>query len=64
VTCTDCPDLGKSKRKTCCRRAGGPFKVGDTVPLEPRKLDIRPAFTGSGKTSFKPARHAKRPPGK
>jgi len=37
-----------------------PLKVGDRVPLPPRKLEIRPAFTGAGKTSFKPARQGKK----
>lgn len=37
-----------------------PLKVGDRVPMPPRKLDIRPTFTGPGKTSFKPARKEKR----
>jgi hypothetical protein len=37
-----------------------PLKKGDKVPILPRKLDIRPAFTGSGQTSFKPARNNKR----
>lgn len=40
------------------------LKVGDRVPMPERKLDIRPAFTGSGKPSFKPARHGNRGPGK
>jgi hypothetical protein len=66
MTCPDCPDVpnGTRKRAVCCRREGGKLKVGDVVPHIPPKLDIRPAFTGAGKTSFKPARHAKRAPGK
>ena len=36
-----------------------PLRIGDRVPLPPRKLDVRPAFTGVGKTSFKPARNGK-----
>ena len=36
------------------------LKIGDRVAMPPRKLDIRPAWTGSGKTSFKPARNGKR----
>lgn len=60
--CVDCPELPNKvrKRPVCCRRAGGPWKIGDKVPIEPRKLDIRPAFTGAGKPSFKPARNGKR----
>jgi hypothetical protein len=41
--CRDCP----------------PLKKGDTVAALPPKLDIRPDFTGAGKTSFKPARNKK-----
>jgi hypothetical protein len=41
-----------------------PLQIGDRVPLPPRKLEIRPAFTGAGSTSFKPARHGDRGPGK
>lgn len=37
---------------------------GDVLPAVPPKIDIRPAFTGAGKTSFKPARHGARLPGK
>ena len=61
--CVDCPDLdnGTRKRAYCCRRA---LKVGDRIPHIPPKIDIRPAFTGAGSPSFKPARHAKRAPGK
>jgi hypothetical protein len=40
------------------------LKKGDTVPHVPPALDIRPTFTGSGSTSFKPARHANRGPGR
>ena len=60
--CPDCPDLpnGTRKRPICCRRAGGKLKVGDVVPHVPQPLKIRPAFTGPGKPSFKPARKAKR----
>lgn len=36
------------------------LKIGDRVPMPERKLNIRPAFTGPGKTSFKPARKDKR----
>lgn len=62
--CVDCPELpnGTRKRLVCCRREA--LKVGDIIPLPPRKLDVRPTFTGPGKTSFKPARHANRGLGK
>lgn len=33
------------------------LKVGDVVPIKRPKLSIRPAFTGAGKSSFKPVRH-------
>ena len=36
------------------------LKIGDRVPVPKRKLEIRPAFTGAGKSSFKPARNGKR----
>jgi len=36
------------------------FKVGERFPMPPRKLDIRPAWTGAGKPSFKPGRNGKR----
>lgn len=39
-------------------------RPGDVVPAGPPKLDIRPAFTGAGAPTFRPARHAKRPAGK
>lgn len=39
-------------------------KPGDTIPAAPPKLAIRPAFTGAGAPSFKPARHGARPPGR
>jgi hypothetical protein len=32
------------------------LKVGDTVPLPKPKLDVRPAFTGAGKPTHRPAR--------
>lgn len=35
-------------------------KPGDVIPAAPRQLDIKPAFTGAGKTSFKPARNGKK----
>jgi hypothetical protein len=37
-----------------------PLQVGDRLPMPARKPDIRPAFTGAGAPSFKPARKAKR----
>lgn len=39
-------------------------RPGDVVPAAPPKRDIRPAFTGAGTPTFKPARHGKRAPGK
>lgn len=36
------------------------YKVGMRVPLPERKLDIRPAFDGQSRTSFKPARNGRR----
>lgn len=36
------------------------MKIGDRLPMPPRKLDIRPAFTGAGGPSFKPARNGKK----
>lgn len=36
------------------------LQVGDVVPLPKRKLDVRPAFTGAGASSFKAARAPKR----
>lgn len=35
-------------------------KPGDVLPASPRRPDVRPAFTGAGSPSFKPARNAKR----
>lgn len=35
-------------------------KVGDVLQLAPPKRDIRPAFTGAGAPSFKPARKGKK----
>lgn len=40
------------------------FEIGQKVPLPKRRLDVRPAFTGPGKTSFRPARREKKGPGK
>lgn len=34
------------------------LKVGDVVPMPPRPK-LRPAFTGPGKTSFKPGRNGR-----
>ena len=64
--CPDCPDLpnGTRKRLICCKRDGGRLKIGDKVPHVGPPLDIRPTFTGAGSPSFKPARHAKRGPGR
>lgn len=61
MRCSDCPDLpnGTRKRPFCCKRAGA-LKVGDVVPLPVPKPDIRPAFTGPGRPSFKAARNGKR----
>ena len=42
------------------RKSSMDLKIGDRVPMPERKLDIRPTFTGPGKTSFKPARKDKR----
>lgn len=66
MRCPDCPDMpnGTRKRPICCRREGGRLKIGDRVPHVLPKISVRPAFTGPGKSSFKPARHAKRAPGK
>lgn len=66
MRCADCPDVpnGTRKREICCKRAGGQLKVGDVVPHVQPPISIRPAFTGAGGPSFKPARHAKRAPGK
>lgn len=65
--CPDCPDIpnGTRKRAFCCRR-GKPanLKVGDVVPLRPKRLSLGPTFTGAGAPSFRPARHANRGPGK
>jgi hypothetical protein len=36
------------------------LKIGDRLPMPERKLDIRPAFTGAGRPSFKPARSGKK----
>ena len=66
MACADCPLIpnGTRKRSICCLRAGTAagreLRVGDRVPMPQRKLDIRPAFTGESKTSFKPARGPKR----
>lgn len=61
MRCVDCPDLpnGTRKRQTCCRREAS-VKVGQVIPMPERKLVVRPAFTGAGAPSFKPARKAKR----
>jgi hypothetical protein len=40
------------------------MRIGDTVPHVPPPPDVRPAFTGAGGPSFKPARHGKRAPGR
>lgn len=62
--CPDCPEIpnGTRKRAICCRRAGGRLKVGDVVPFVPPAPIVKPAFTGAGAPSFKPARHGKRQP--
>lgn len=41
-------------------RSWEPVKVGDRLPMPPRKLDVRPSFDGQSKSSFKPARNGKR----
>jgi hypothetical protein len=46
------PLIGEAERQR--------LKIGDRVPMPPRKLGIRPAFTGAGAPSFKPARNGKR----
>lgn len=54
--------LAEQCSPTPCQRfrlAGAP-KIGQRLPMPPRKLDIRPAFTGAGKPSFKPARKGNR----
>lgn len=51
--------LTKDQMRRLKEHAG--LKVGDVVPMPPApKLEIKPAFTGSGTTSFKPARKHKR----
>lgn len=49
-----------------CRACGGQCRDPDAIAaLDGRQpLSLRPAFTGAGQTSFKPARHANRGPGK
>lgn len=37
-----------------------PLQVGDRVPMPEPKLDVRPAFTGAGKASFRAVRREKR----
>jgi hypothetical protein len=32
------------------------YRIGERVPMPAPRLDIRPAFDGESKTSFKPAR--------
>ena len=32
------------------------YRIGERVPLPAPKLNIRPAFDGESRTSFKPAR--------
>lgn len=39
-------------------------KPGDQIVSAPPRLEVRPAFTGAGAPTFKPARHGDRPPGK
>lgn len=64
--CPDCPEVpnGTRKRPVCCKREGDRLKVGDKVPHVVAPPSVRPAFTGAGSPSFKPARHAKRGAGK
>ena len=40
------------KRPTATRE----LKIGDRVPMPAKKLDVRPAFDGNSRTSYKPAR--------
>lgn len=48
-----------------CRACGGQCqKPWLAPPVVGKPLSLRPTFTGAGQTSFKPARHANRGPGK
>lgn len=48
------------RAKDEARRIMHDLKPGDVVPHIPEPLRMRPAFTGAGAPSFKPARKASR----
>jgi hypothetical protein len=54
------PGIKKALRQLEADPALRDLKIGDRVPMPRRKLDIRPAFTGADKPSFKPARKGKK----
>lgn len=61
-SCSDCESSDAADWCVDWSRAPAeqPLQIGDRVPMPPRKLDIRPAFTGAGAPSFKPARNGKK----
>lgn len=56
----------KHRADAYCAACGGKCRDPETIAELGNKpvLSMRPAFTGAGQMSFKPARHANRGPGK
>lgn len=56
----------KHRADAYCPACGGTCRDPVTVAAQAGRpvLSLRPAFTGAGQTSFKPARHANRGPGR
>lgn len=55
----------KHRADAYCAACGGTCRDPATIARQTEKpLSLRPSFTGAGQTSFKPARHANRGPGK
>lgn len=58
--------MTKHRADAYCPACGGTCRDAATIRAHGDKpvLSLRPAFTGAGQTSFKPARHANRGPGR
>lgn len=55
----------KHRADAYCAVCGGACRDARTIAaLDHKPLSLRPSFTGAGQSSFKPARHANRGPGK
>lgn len=52
----ECPACGAANGEACRRK----LQIGDRVPIKRKPLSLRPAFTGAGAPSFKPARKGKK----